>query len=268
MATPGSCQSALFYVSNYMRKAIDMLSGIIPLALSAVRKRKKFPSRADDAGHPSREAKYLSSIILNKLNAAQEVSDQIAASAVYGYDSFLSSHTFANLYVVDLFKYIKSGGRAFGENAVELDDEDKRENDDGDDSDQEDIAPVSSVGKGQDCRPFKRKLTEDEGGRIVVDMVRDLDDYLYRGPAFADLSPFTYKAIVSRVRKSEVSRRSTTAVKGGKRPHEVFPFSNEHPLSDTHVQRLRGKFAIIQFIGMQIPKSPGPKPTDLTQLPR
>ena len=99
-----------------------------------------------------------------------------------------------------------------------------------------------------------------------MDMVRDLDDYLYRGPAFADLSPFTYKAVVSRVRKSEVSRRSTTSVKCGKRPHEVFPFSNEHPLADTHVQRLRGKFAIIQFIGMQIPKGPGPKPTDSKEL--
>ena len=67
-----------------MRKPIDMLSGVIPLALSAIRKCKEYPSKADDAGEPSREAKYLSTIILNKLNAAQEVSDQIAASAVYG----------------------------------------------------------------------------------------------------------------------------------------------------------------------------------------
>ena len=55
-----------------------MLTGIIPFSLSAVRKRKAYPSKADDAGSPTREAKYLSTIILNKLNAAQEVSDQIA----------------------------------------------------------------------------------------------------------------------------------------------------------------------------------------------
>ena len=94
-----------------MRKPIGLLSGIIPLVFSSVKKRKQYPSRADDAGDPSREAKYLSSIILNKLNAAQEVSDQIAASAVYGYDSYLSSHAFANLYVVDLFKYLKDKGK-------------------------------------------------------------------------------------------------------------------------------------------------------------
>ena len=146
MATPGSCQSALFYISNYMRKSIDKLSGIIPLSLAAVRKRKQYPSRADDAGSPSREAKYLSTIILNKLNAAEEVSDQIAASAVYGYDSFLSSHSFANLYVVDLLKWIKNSGLGFGDDAVELDQEDKIDQQHGDDLDEE-IAPISAIGK-------------------------------------------------------------------------------------------------------------------------
>ena len=266
MATPGSCQSALFYISNYMRKSIDKLSGIIPLSLAAVRKRKQYPSRADDAGSPSREAKYLSTIILNKLNAAEEVSDQIAASAVYGYDSFLSSHSFANLYVVDLLKWIKNNGLGFGDDAVELDQEDKIDQQHGDDLDEE-IAPISAIGKGQDCCTFKRRLTEEEGGKIVVDMVRDLDDYLYRGPHFADLSPFTYKAVVSRVRKSEIRRRSSVKVKPGKRPHLVVPFCKEHPLSDTHVQRLRGKFSIIKFVGMQIPANPGAKPTGANVLP-
>ena len=146
-----------------------------------------------------------------------------------------------------------------------MDEDDKLQQQEDDDL-EEDIAPLSSIGKGQDCCPFKRRLTEEEGGRIVVDMVRDLDDYLYRGPAFADLSPYTYKGVVSRVRKSEVSRRSTAKVKGGKRPHLVFPFSKEHPLSDTHVQRLRGKFSIVQFVGMQIPKNPGPKPSNANIL--
>merc|ERR1711888_154928 len=85
---------------------------IIPLVSSSVKKRGRYPSRADDAGDPSREAKYLSAIILNKLNAAQEISDQIAASAVYGYESYLSSHSFANLYVVDLFMYLKEKGKS------------------------------------------------------------------------------------------------------------------------------------------------------------
>ena len=268
MATPGSCQSALYYVANYMRKPIDLLSGILPLVYSSLQKKKRYPSRAADAGEPSREAKYLSSIILNKLNASQEVSDQIAASAVYGYDSFVSSHSFANLFVVDFFQYLKRKGRARCDDALELDEEDKvDEVDISELSDVEEIiAPEFTSGIGQSCVPMKRKLTEDEGGRILIDMVRDIDDYVHRGPELADLSPFTYKAVITRVRKSEISKRSNKAVKRGKRAHDVIPFSVSHPLSDTHVQRLRGKISIIQFIGMHMPANPGPRPDDVTKL--
>ena len=34
------------------------------------------------------------------------------------------------------------------------------------------------------------------------------------------------------------------------------------------MQRLRKKFSIVQFIGMQIPKNPGPVPESVSQLPR
>ena len=156
MATPGSCQSALFYVANYMRKPIDLLSGILPIVYSSLQKKKKYPTRAADAGEPSREAKYLSSIILNKLNASQEVSDQIAASAVYGYDSFVSSHNFASLFVVDFFQYLKRQGGALSDDAVELDDEDKvDEVNVGELADmEENISPEVISGIGQSCIPM------------------------------------------------------------------------------------------------------------------
>ena len=169
--------------------------------------------------------------------------------------------------MVDLFQYLKNKGRALGDDAVQL------ENDNVDEVEgfeilnvDDNIAPVSSSGVGQDCLPIKRKLSSEEGGRVVIDMVRDLDDYLNRGPELAELSPFTYKAIVSRVRKSVIRKRSSKVVKGGKRAHEFFPFTKGHPLYETHVQRLRGKFSIIEFIGMQIPKNPGPKPSGATNL--
>ena len=268
MATPGSCQSALFYVANYMRKPIDLLSGILPVVYSSLQKKKRYPSRAADAGEPSREAKYLSSIILNKLNASQEVSDQIAASAVYGYDSFVSSHSFANLFVVDFFQYLKRKGRKLDDDAVVLDEEDKLDEVDISDLSDEDetIAPELTVGVGQSCIPMKRKLSEDEGGRVLIDMVRDIDDYIHRGPELADLSPYTYRAVISRVRKTEINKRSNKVVKRGKRAHRSIPFSDGHPLSDTHVQRLRGKFSIVQFLGMHMPANPGPKPDDATKL--
>ena len=91
-------------------------------------------------------------------------------------------------------------------------------------------------------------------------MVRDINDYIHRGPAFAELSPYTYKAVVTKVRKSEIRNRSSKKIKAGHRQHYVRDFHKDHPQYRTHTQRLRAKFSIIQFIGMQIPKNPGPRP--------
>ena len=107
ISTPGSAQSALFYVGNYMRKPIDKSSSILPLVYSARKKQLRFPSKAKDQGSSKRDAKYLSQILLNKIHGSQEISDQIKASAVYGFKSYISSHEFVNFYPVDLYNYVK-----------------------------------------------------------------------------------------------------------------------------------------------------------------
>ena len=170
---------------------------------------------------------------------------------------------------MDLFKYLKDKGKSLTDDATELDDDDKEEvTEAAADIDEEpDISPVDSSGFGQSCCPIKRKLSSEEGGKIVIDMVRDIDDYVNRGPEFAALSPYTYKAVVTKVRRSEINRRSSRRFKAGHRPHLVVDFQKDHPQSETHVQRLRSKFSIIQFIGMQIPKNPGPRPECESEFP-
>ena len=101
-----------------------------------------------------------------------------------------------------------------------------------------DIAPVDASGLGQSCFPVKRKLTSEEGGKIVIDMVRDIDDYIYRGSEFAALSPFTYKAVVTKVFWEETNRRSSRKLKHVHRQHHIVEFDQDHPQSDSHVQRL------------------------------
>ena len=54
----------------------------------------------------------------------------------------------------------------------------------------------------------------------------------------------------------------------GTRRHFWARFEKGHPQYNTHVQRLRKKFAIIQFIGMHIPKNPGPVPDSVSQFRR
>ena len=54
----------------------------------------------------------------------------------------------------------------------------------------------------------------------------------------------------------------------GTRRHFYERFEKGHPQYNTHVQRLRKKFSIIQFIGMQIPKNPGPVPDSASEFQR
>ena len=89
-------------------------------------------------------------------------------------------------------------------------------------------------------------------------MVGDIDDYIHRGPAFGFLSPYTYKGVVTKVPIGVIKNRSSKKMNCGTRRHFYERFEKGHPQYNPHVQRLRKKFSIIQFIGMQIPKNPGP----------
>ena len=265
ISTPGSAQSALFYVGNYMRKPIDKTSAILPLVYYARKKQLKFPSKAKDQGSSKRNAKYLTQILLNKINGSQEISDQIAASAVYGFNSYISSHEFVNFYPVDLYNYVKTGGESLFAEISKLGAKDLNDvNDDQSDDEDVEIPEIDEAsGKGQAIKPVTVKSSEEKG-KVIVPVVKDIDDYIYKGSSLPNYSPFLYKMTVSRVSRKEIGKRSSKEISTGTRAHAVFEFDPEHPLSQTHVQRLRRKFLIPQFIGMQIPKHPGREPDDRT----
>ena len=212
ISEPGSAQSALFYVGNYMRKPIDKTSAILPMVTSARKKQMRFPSRAEDQGSSKRNAKYLTQILLNKINGSQEISDQIAASAVYGYDSYISSHDFVNFYPVDLYNYIKYGGESLDDELSKLNPEDMPD-ENADLSDDEDVVIPQigeASGNGQAIQPNLIKSTEEKG-LVIVPVVKDIDDYIHRGrgSALSDFSPLHYKMTVSRVPLSELHKRSS-----------------------------------------------------------
>ena len=71
-----------------------------------------------------------------------------------------------------------------------------------------------------------------------------------------------YKMTVTRVSKRVIEKRSDKQNSRGKCAHSWFNFDTEHPLAHSHVQRLRTKFPILQFVGMHMPKNPGEEPKD------
>merc|ERR1712155_260636 len=116
----------------------------------------------------------------------------------------MSSHNFVNLYAVDFIKYVKSGGRSLQEDVNTLDDDNtkNREEDLGD----------ADTGYGQGARPTREKLSEDDGGRVVINIVRDIDDYLHKGEELDGLGPWIYKSLIRRVSKKQMENRSKVAV--------------------------------------------------------
>ena len=193
------------------------------------------------------------------------MADQVAASCVYGYDSYISSHTFENFYPVDFYNYVKTGGKSLlSRETTELDSKDcSAQLENMSDDERVEIPGFgASSGLGQSARPSRDKLSPEKGGEVVIRIVRDIDDFIHKGPHFETFSPSMYKMAVKRVSKNLIDKRSNKTHAGGKVANDWFNFDTEHPLAHSHVQRLRSKFPVLQFVGMQMPKHPGEEPTD------
>ena len=184
----------------------------------------------------------------------------MAASAVYNLPSFISSHSFVNLYTVDFINYVKSGGKSLQDDVNILDEEEFDSEDDiksnptGNDA----YGETADSGYGQGARPIREKLSEDVGGAVRITIARDIDDYIHRGVDLIHLSPYVYKSLITRVSKKQMEKRSTATIHAGAQKSLTFNFDPEHPLAHTHVQRLNMKPRIVKLIGKGLPKDPGP----------
>ena len=244
-----------------MAKNPTQAKSILPLVYTAVSRRKLYPSKAEDSGSSKRNATYLTQIVLNLLNGGDECADQMAASAVYNLPSFISSHSFVNLYAVDYINYVKSGGKSLREDVNILDEEDLDSDSDSTPSREKNLVDVDT-GYGQGARPTSEKLCEDEGGGVRVSIVRDIDDYLNMGEELKGLTPYMcpyiYKSLIRRVSKKQTEKLSKVAVHAGAQKSKTFAFAPDHPLSHSHEQRLNKKPLIVKLVGRGIPKDPGP----------
>ena len=201
-----------------MSKNPTQAKSILPLVYTAVSKRKLYPSKAEDSGSSKRNATYLTQIVLNLLNGGDECADQMAASAVYNLPSFISSHSFVNLYAVDFINYVKTGGKSLREDVNILDEEDFDSDSDSTPIREKDLLDVDT-GYGQGARPTSEKLCEDEGGGVRVSIVRDIDDYLNMGDEVKGLTPYMcpyiYKSLIRRVSKKQMENRSKDPIHAG-----------------------------------------------------
>ena len=169
-----------------MSKSPTKLATILPLVYTAISKRKLHPSKATDSGTRRRNATYLTQIVLNLLNGADECSDQMAASAVYNLPSSVSSHSFVNLYAVDFLNYVKSGGKSLQDDSNVLAPEDFDSDVEEYMQDDSDVqATIGDSGLGQGAKPVHDKLSQAQGVGFRITIARDIQDYIFRGDALS-----------------------------------------------------------------------------------
>ena len=168
----------------------------------------------------------------------------------------MSSHSFRNLYTVDFINYVRSGGTSLQEDVNILHHEDKDSEDD-DNAELNKDVQYSNSGYGEGARPIQQKPADDEGAGIRVYIVRNIDDYIHRGRLLKDLPPYLYRALITRVNKNEMNRRSKRQQHAGKQPSLTYDFDPEHSLAHSHTQRLNQKPIMVKLVRKQIPKDPG-----------
>ena len=118
--------------------------------------------------------------------------------------------------------------------------------------------PDRDTGYGQGARPIKEKLSEDDGGAVIVNIVRDIQDYIHKGDELDGLAPWIYKSLITRVSIKQMKNLSKVAIHAGAQKSKTFKFHPDHPLSHSHIQRLNMKPLIVKLVGRGMPRDPGP----------
>ena len=104
LMTTTSCKNSIYYIANYMSKHPLEINNALSIIYAAMINAKKYPSKAEDAGSETRNAKYLLTKILNKLNSTVEVSDHQAVMLLLGKRSFYSTHAFSFCFIWQVIK--------------------------------------------------------------------------------------------------------------------------------------------------------------------
>ena len=103
LIAPSQAKSASYYAANYCSKDPFELSASLPFLYQAQMDLQRYGSKAEDSGEDSRNFKFLLEKVMHQVDKI-EVSQQQAACAMLGYDSYYASHDFSNCFIWDAVK--------------------------------------------------------------------------------------------------------------------------------------------------------------------
>ena len=268
LISPSQAKSASYYAANYVSKDPFELSSCLPFLYQAQLDLRKYGSKAEDAGEPSRNVKVLIEKVLHKVNKI-EVSAQQAACAMLGYDSYFSSHDFTYCFVWDAVKRFHEFELL--QNNLTQEKHDSEEDISANVS--SDIEEDESDNEERSQKParelmttkFKNagKLERNKDGEVIT--INQFTKYINRGEEFAAFSLYDYSAIVRH--SSNVTKQKKKAInrkpKAGRNVSKIYPYRYSKltgSLDSSFGQTIAQKLCIPIIPGASPPQYPGPKP--------
>jgi hypothetical protein len=273
-------RAASFYLVKYMAKDFVALSASLSILVDVKRHTDRFPSRAEDAHTPMRDAMYFLQRACN-VEHAEMLSTQ-AAALLQGLFASITSESFT---YTDHWSYVQlanqlmhrdplmldAGKNVYGVRAEEAELEGEEEDEDegeyveiaGDNIFAQQMEEVENHGVGE-MRAVKTYRTK-EGD---VKPISTAELYLYRGPALAQYCAVEYEQCVHITQKTEkqlekFQERSDANEEDlgaqflrGRSPNAHFEF---HPASELHGiyhQTLVSKVRCNVHVGLKMPREP------------
>lgn len=244
---------------------------------------KLHPSKALDHGRAERTAKHYLTRVVNKLGGTVEVSSHMATAAIMGMPAETCFHSFQGVYIDPALVFANNQN----ENLNHADSEENlnhcvnqiiEEDHVVEETQNQDESQLTEEVTHATATIYKSK----EGPVAVMQHIH----YAYRGPELAGLSLYEYAALIQIISKQatkatdtndprplnidEITKEPESGVsshnpivdgnihprqeknkkeKSGRPPNKTFEFLPDHPLENTHVQRLNSKTKIPTIFG-------------------
>jgi hypothetical protein len=268
-------KSIVYYVCDYITKGESQLTNIVPLIREALNHIEKFPSRAEDSGSELRNSLHFMSKILNDISGMTECSAPMAACPLLDIPSSWSSHKGWYIYIYSAIErtkqYLPENYKKNFFQGIEEVDCDFREL-------EEDESFFNDAFENTNVTPMAQVFKVGE----VVKVVHQDTHYQCRGINLENINLLEYCCTIDIIyknsnvkkkkkneeeeeeeeegetEKNEEKGETEKNEKNARLKNATFEFKEDHPLYQSHIQRMRSKIFYPMLAGRSPPRYPGP----------
>ena len=206
-------RACVFYMTDYTTKASLSTHQMAPLIASSM---KNLEIHAPSDQSLEKRSQMLVTKVLNRVTTETELSAPHVCHFLLGHADKKTSHTFSQLNLHAALKWLYKEERCYDDIF-------------GSDSENEDEADIGHF---------------IEQGNVGLVLINQMTDYLYRGGELKAMCLYRYvshimKSKFTEEEKRKVSDSKNPSVKPGRKLSARYLFSEDHPQSDTHFQKMR-----------------------------